>query len=224
MTVPSVALLVIFPELIHAKFVVETLVPLMGLPHISMLLTKIGMRSEYAREVLIRQFLEMPEYEWLFIVDCDMLIPQDALPKLLNSGKKVISGLYFSRGDRTWPIVFREEEPVGRFPMSRWFDYPDGGVYPVGATGHGCLLIHKSVLEQLEPPYSQLGPFMDEPLVGSDVRLCLKIRDETNEKIWCDFSVRCGHLTTRAVEEKDWEAIKEQSIAEWTNYLREREK
>jgi hypothetical protein len=180
------------------------------------------MRSEYAREILIKQFLELKEmksFEWLFIVDCDMILPETALPKLLASGKKVISGMYFSRGDRTWPIVFRPDEPPEHFPKSRWFEYPESGVHEVGATGHGCLLIHRSVLEQLEPPYSQLGPFADEPLVGSDVRLCLKIRQETEEKIWCDFSVRCGHLTTKAIGEKEWMEGKEQSMMEWQRYL-----
>lgn len=214
----TVDLLLCFPEQIYSLFVVDTLIPLLGETRIARVLCKEGMRSEYAREILLNEFLR-GDSDYVFILDADMILPRHALLRMLAHGKKVVSGFYFSRGDRTWPIVFRPDEPTTLWPKTRWFDYPQGGLHEVGATGHGCLLIHRSIFERLEPPYSRLGPFMDQPLVGSDVRLCMKIREEAQEKIWCDFSLKCGHLTARPIEERDWVAIKENSMLEWQKHI-----
>jgi hypothetical protein len=74
----------------------------------------------------------------------------------------------------------------------------------------------------MEPPYSQLGPFRDKELIGSDLRLCLRAR-ELGYKIWCDTGVKLGHLTVRPITETDWLANKEQSVKRWETYLKEGE-
>jgi hypothetical protein len=51
----------------------------------------------------------------------------------------------------------------------------------------------------------------------------MKIRQETDEDVWCDFSVHCGHLTARPVGEEDWKAIEPESMQEWANYIKERD-
>lgn len=207
-----------FPELISAKFVCDTLLPLTQEHFTNRLLYRHGQRSEYAREVLIKEFLK-GKAEYAFIVDTDMLYPPNVLPRLMSHGKKMVTGLYFSRGDidRAYPVVFKKE-PLDKWPKTRYFDYPDNSLVEVGACGHGCLLIHREVLERMDPPYSQLGPFGDRPLVGSDLRLCLRAR-ELGYKIWCDTSIKLGHLTIRPITERDWLENKDESIARWEQYL-----
>lgn len=206
------------PELITAKFVAETLLPLTQEKATNKVLFRVGSRSEYAREILLKEFLK-GKAEYAFIVDADMLYPHRVLPRLLAHDKKMITGLYFSRGDpkRAYPVIF-ENEPLDKWPKTRYFNYPDNSLIEVGACGHGCLLIHRDVLEDMDPPYSQLGPFQDRPLVGSDLRLCLRAR-ELGYKIWCDTSIKLGHLTTRPITERDWLENKQESIERWEQYL-----
>ena len=129
----------------------------------------------------------------------------------------MVTGLYFGRGEKKYPIIF-EPTPLGTWPMTRYFSYPQNALFEVGATGHGCLLIHRSVFEKMERPWSQLGPFEGMDVVGSDVRLCAKARREAGIKIWCDSTIKCGHLTPSPITEEDW--IKDQDIfkEEWDKY------
>lgn len=218
---PTVDVLIPMPDIIYSAFVVDTLLPLLQEPVVKRVLVKPGMRTEYSREILLHDFLSGPN-EWVFLLDADMVLPPRALPRLLSWNKKVVTGLYFGRGANCYPVPFMDE-PIGVWPKTRLFDYPDmdrpsDALIEVGATGHGCFLIHRSVLEQLEPPYAQLGPFNGQPVVGSDLRLCLKIRKETGEKIWCDTSIKCGHLRPYAVGEKDYLGMKEHLKAEWEQH------
>lgn len=214
----STDIILCLPELITSDFVEKTLLPLTQDPAVYRILTRTGQRSEYAREILLKEFLN-GKAQYALIVDADMLYPSSVLPRLLSHGKKMVSGLYFSRGDpdRAYPVIFKKE-PLDKWPKTRYFDYPDNALVEIGASGHGCLLIHREILERMEPPYSQLGPFHDRPLVGSDLRLCLRAR-ELGYKIWCDTSIKLGHLTVRPITERDWLDNKEDSIARWEQYL-----
>jgi len=214
----STDVILCFPELITARFVCDTLLPLTQNRAVNRILFRVGQRSEYAREILIGEFLK-GEAEYAFIVDADMSYPANTLERLLSHKKKIISGLYFSRGDITkaYPVIFKNE-PLNKWPKTRYFDYQDNALIEIGACGHGCLLIHRDVLEEMEPPYSQLGPFHDRPLVGSDLRLCLRAR-ELGYKIYCDTGVKLGHLTIKPITEEDWLNHKENSVAEWYKHI-----
>jgi len=213
----TVDVLLCFPDIIMSVFVTETLLPLLQEPPVKRLCCKVGMRSEYSREILLDEFLK-GDSEWVWIVDTDMIIPPHTLMRLLSHNKRMISALYFGRGEKAYPIIF-EVEPLHQWPKTRYFFYPQNQLIEVGATGHGCLLIHRSVLEALEPPYSQLGPFDGEALVGSDLRLCLKARKEASVKIWCDTGIKCGHLHPESITEATWERGKVEHINEWTEVM-----
>lgn len=209
----KVDVLVCFPDIIVSRFVTSTLLPVTHQPVVSRVLARVGMRSEYAREVLLEEFMR-GDSDFVFIIDADMEIPSNALPKLLGHRKRFITGLYFSRGDMAFPTIF-QTEPIDQWPKTRYFYYPDNQLIKVGACGHGCLLIHRSVLASMERPWSQLGPFRDQPLVGSDLRLCLKARTEAKVNIWCDTSIKCGHIRPQSITERDWVENREEGIRAW---------
>ena len=215
-----VDVLLCLPDLMDSAFVTETLMPLFSSPVARRFLTRPGLRSEYAREILLHQFLEDKESEYVFILDADMILPPQTLPRLLWHKKKMITGLYWSRGEVPNYPVIHEVEPLDKWPKSRYLRYPkDGKLFEVGSCGHGCLLIHRSVLEKMTPPFSQLGPYGGEEIVGSDIRLCKKAREEAGVKIWCDPLLRCGHLRPRAITEEDWLEHEEDGIKEWEQNL-----
>jgi len=213
MTNAKVDLLLCFPDIIPSRFVTDSLLHLTRAPNAERILARVGMRSEYARELLIHDFLK-GESDYAFIVDVDMIIPYQAIERLLSRHKKMITGLCFSRGEITYPTIF-EVEPLEVWPKTRYLEYPKDTLIEVGACGHGCLLIHRSVFEAMKPPYSRLGPYAGQELVGSDLRLCLKARKEAGIKIWCDTSVKTGHLTPLPITEHMWEENKRRNIVEY---------
>jgi hypothetical protein len=109
--------------------------------------------------------------EWLWFVDADMGFPRDALQKLLRSADKderpLMGGLCFAHRTEG----FEEEtnaELFGMIPtISVWdeqedgtvvgwkavVDYPRDAVCQLGSTGAACVLIHRSVLEQMQAKY-----------------------------------------------------------------------
>ena len=214
----NVALLVCMPEIVYSEFVVETLLPLTVNPYVKAVLTRVGMRSEYARTNLLGEFMNSG-IEYVFIVDADMQIPYDALERMLAWQKKMISVLYFSRGDKPFPVIFKPE-PIDTWPKNKYFGYPRDSMIEIGACGHGGLLIHRSVLEAMEQPYSQLGPYKNQPFVGSDLRLCMKAREEAGVKIWCDTSIKAGHYKPLPITEKMYLDDEEEYIAFWENEAR----
>lgn len=216
----SVDLILCLPDLICSQFVTDTLLPLMVEPAISRVACKAGLRSEYARSILLHEFLE-GKSEYAFLVDADVILASHTLPRLLWHRKKMITGLIFARGENSWPIIFEPNQPLDDWPKRRYFNYPQNTLCEVGACGHSCLLIHRSVLEAMEPPYSQLGPFMGQELVGSDLRLCLKAQKEAGVKLWCDTSIKCGHLMPMPITEEHWLKNAETFTAKWTQAMKE---
>lgn len=138
--------------------------------------------------------------EWLMWIDDDMVIPKGAVAKLLESGKKCITGHYYSRshsdiyGDGTYPTnVFHINEKGDGH--ERFDPAITDGIHLASAAGFGCLLMHKDVFEAVDKAAAARGcpPFVSYPGCTEDVYWCNWAR-EAKQEIWYDASVRCGHL------------------------------
>ena len=78
-----------------------------------------------------------------------------------------------------------------------WGDEPEPPrVIRAVATGLGCILIHRSVLEKVQFRWDQSKPGFDDMFFCRDAQL------DGTFKLWADTGIRCGHL------EMDWEGIK----------------
>jgi len=142
----------------------------------------------YARQRMIGG-----DYEYLFIVEHDMIIPEDALVKMLDTDADVVYGLY----------LFRHVTPVlnaCRAVSSRWPDmslslFPElakkakaKGWIEVSGSGFGCTLIKRKVLETFDMRRSEIGghPAPDMPFAADCMR--------NGFKQICRFDVICGHI------------------------------
>lgn len=64
-----------------------------------------------SRNILRKIFLE-GDYDYFFSVDSDIMLPEDCINKLLEPGKKIISGVYFNKfrinkKDMIFPILYK---------------------------------------------------------------------------------------------------------------------
>ena len=86
----------------------------------------------------------MPRCEWMMFIDSDLRFTPDDVHKLLNSGKKVIGGLYSKKklGGK-WVINTLTSEDV----------MPETGLMKIRYIGTGFLLIHRSIYEQIIEAY-----------------------------------------------------------------------
>lgn len=92
------------------------------------------------------------DHEWLLMLDHDMVYAPDTLARLLAHGVPYVSGYYLQRRYQPMlPVWFKpcdEGATSWVWPMAPFLDAPESGrLYELGASGWGCILLHRSVVE-----------------------------------------------------------------------------
>lgn len=147
---------------------------------------------------------EMPDAEWVWFIDTDMVLDPDTLPKLLCaaqvSGARVIGAVCVMIDDKDGPIptIYQLGNFDGGEITRVVFDYPDNTVMQVAATGAACLLIHRTVLEDIRGRYPQDPyPWFREDVingnwVSEDLRFCL-VANSCGHPVFVDCTTEVGH-------------------------------
>lgn len=130
-------------------------------------------------------------YDAMLAVEDDMIVPPDALTRLLATGADIAYGLYCWRnqGWHKWSAYTELKAKSGKsldedkdVAKAAW-----GKVIDVAGIGMGCTLIHRHVLETL--------PFRTHEMACCDWGLALDAQ-EAGYSQKCDLGVVCGHMTT----------------------------
>ena len=171
--------------------------------------TESGANICKGRNDAVRTFLDdHPDGEWLLWLDSDMVPPADIIPRLLVTAKhtrgKIIGGLcVMVQESGPIPTLYQYDQTPGSDGLTRvQFDYPENTVIQVAATGGACLLIHRSVLEEMrESEGHDFAWFREEVLyspsgkphyVSEDIAFCLRA-GKLGHAVWVDCSLEVGH-------------------------------
>ena len=145
---------------------------------------------------LLRQYCLDNNYDYLFSLEQDVIPPLDIIEKLLNSGKKVIGGLYYKvDGKELTPIAWIHHEGT----LARRLNYSEtveSRIMEVITCGLGCVLIHKNVLEKVKFRYEENKKSFDDVWFGIDVR-------DKGFKLYLDTGLKCKHL----IKGMDWDEL-----------------
>ena len=161
---------------------------------------KTGPRVAEARSQIVDHFLQDSVYkgaDWLLMVDDDEDFDPDLIERLLAYAdvreRPIIGGLVIagSPDGRQYPTVYKlwntEDGHLDMDP-AKLSELPDTGLVKVGATGAGCLLVHRWVLIHMLRQFNKLSdgrpnpyPWFVEGLVtaqgkpmGEDIAFCRK--------------------------------------------------
>lgn len=163
---------------------------------------------------LISHFLTR-DHEWMLMLDADAMLHPMALERLLSWEKKVVVPVMFRATPPYAPTIHRRPLPEqGDDVWAMDFGWLGGWCYAhfeqlmdqdtplllnevkgdplieVKRSGTHVMLVHRDVLEAIEPPWFE----PKKPSgTGSDFVFCRKII-EAGYDIWCDRSVFSGHL------------------------------
>lgn len=157
-----------------------------------------GMPFDHARNRACQSALEMGA-DYLFFLDSDVIPPRDAILRLINHRKPLISGMY-SRRSPPWsvPVMIRNGAWVNEFPK--------GSVVEVDYVGAGCMLIARSVLEQLPPSdpmrgkhwfdwkVDMIGLVPNGEALSEDFVFCKRVKDVLGIPTLVDTSIECEHV------------------------------
>lgn len=152
-------------------------------------------RNECVRKCRINGF------QWLFFVDDDVFIPENALKRLMKSGKDVVSGVYWTKTENPEPVIFKT---MGEGPL---YDFEADKIIPIDGSGAGCLLINMDVFDKFDEagiPYfvenwihtDKQGNQMKCP-IGEDHYFFLKAK-EFGYQAYADTGVLCDHYDVKS--------------------------
>ena len=169
-------------------------------------------------------------YDYFFNLDQDVIPPRDTLKKLVATGKKVITGIYYNSfkvGDN-WgenPILYREltqeeKEEIGKKGKD-WLKQENFDLY---SRLDGNNWDYSKTYIELKAEDVQGEKLLEISACGTgcimihrdilekldfkfnqgggfdDIIFCDEVRKLLHEKVWCNTSVQCEHLN----KEKPW--------------------
>lgn len=155
-----------------------------------------------AQNLIVRAFIENGDFEWLFLLEHDVILPNNALIMLdewmTRADTPIVSGLYYTRSRPSEPLIYR-----GR--GTRYFaDWEHGDLVWCDGVPTGCLLINRSILKVL---WDDSEEYIIQHPDGR--RETTRKVFETPRKSWYD------------PESKQYQAISGTSDLEWCTRLME---
>lgn len=171
------------------------------------------------RNTVVKQFLAYGQADWLWFVDTDMVFEPDTLERLLQHADPVdapiVGGLCFALDEgRVVPTLYDlVDDGRGSADVVRYDAWEPDAMMQVAATGTGCLLIHKSVLEKVRdfrPPgrpgqvgFNTAYPWFQETdhdgkPVGEDITFCWRA-GLVGAPIYVNTAVHIGHVKERVL-------------------------
>lgn len=136
--------------------------------------------------------------DYILFLDSDITISADALDKLVESGKDIISGIYVDKAEPPFaPIHYSR---IGDVDYKHNKPNSDGGVVQVDGIGLGCVLIRSRVFKnekiKNKYPWFRADWFNRDGeigMYGEDFYFC-KLVTDAGYKIYVHNGVQCGHI------------------------------
>lgn len=170
-----------------------------------------GMPYDHGRNTICHHALNIGA-DAVFMFDSDVIPPRDAILRLLQHRKPIVSGMYCRRSPpHGVPVAMKNGQWFTQFQM--------GGTYPVDLVGSGCLLLSreflidmaqrfpqdvrrgkiwfdwKSDMPRLQPGevYDPRNPkILPHEASSEDFTMCIAARKHGYE-VLLDTSIRCKH-------------------------------
>ena len=153
-----------------------------------------GYRIDQVRN-LMAHYTKINDYDYIFFIDADMVIPPDAIVKLLNQNVDIIGAPYRQRSlEVIVPEVYFAPENGGsrNATVEELIYAPE--VFPVDSIGFGCVLIKSEVLKNMDYPHFDYKHSIDfKDSVSEDTYFCRKARAYGHET-YCLKTVTPGHI------------------------------
>ena len=147
-------------------------------------------------------------YDYLFILDQDVIPPERAIEILISRNKKAIAGLYF--GNHTlpdgtnaiMPFAWRFTQKEHDWTQTRYLNHEEiwqPGLIKIAFAGGGCTLLHRDILDKIKFRYDPSIDAWDDRWLGYDIY-------DKGLEFYLDNTIKCKHLYLK--RQFSWETIK----------------
>lgn len=147
-------------------------------------------------------------------IDSDMVFDPDLLERLstrLDAGKEFVSGLCFRRKPPYSPAIFSDVgyKPVGDNQQESFVktyeNYPKNALFRIKAAGCAGTMMSVDLVKRIQQKFGL--PFSPIIGFGEDISFCLRAA-ELKTELWCDSSIKLGHIAQTVITEETWEMQK----------------
>jgi hypothetical protein len=150
----------------------------------------------YAREQLATVAVDNG-FDYLFMIDDDMLAPVDLFERLVAHDVDIIAPLAFTRSAPHKPVIYNLEQGYDAVMKKDYYvnyiveRYPKDQLVQCDAVGFGAVLIKTSVLKGMKKPW-----LMTTSGAGEDIHFCHSA-GKVGFKVYMDTATKLGHLGYR---------------------------
>ncbi len=137
----------------------------------------------------------------LLFIDSDIIFEPEDVATIENDLKTydIITGLYIVKAWDWSAAIF--EKINGNYEFTKGKE----GIFEVEACGGGFMGISRSIINSLNMPKEPFSFIREGNIVhGEDVSFCQRVR-EAGFKIYCDSSIKVGHMKTQIIRPGDKE-------------------
>lgn len=157
---------------------------------------------ELGRKQIVDTFLG----DWVLMLDTDHAFSPDLLVRMLEFKKKfgsrVVSGIYQYKHPPHGPVA-NLWTPDGKLsPLVDWDR--KGELLEIGAVGAGCLLVDRSVFNEIKSKLKE-DPFAIRPGLSEDFSFCQRCK-ELNIPIDLAMKIECHHVIRTILSIQDYRA------------------
>lgn len=151
-----------------------------------------GYRIDQVRN-LICNFAIENNFDYVFFVDSDIILPQNALTKLLSLNADVAAGVYIQR--KPGQIIPEIYERIGSSVVNMNYQSLVGNkIFPIAGCGFGCTLVNIETIKKIGYPQFEYHPAIRiEDTISEDLDFCWKA-ERLGSKMLVDTSVKCEHI------------------------------
>ena len=144
-----------------------------------------------ARNEIIKKALD-GNYNYVLMVDSDIIIPETALDYLLENPVDICTGFFPRKNTNIKELeLFKlgTKDYINRFMYD---EIQSNERIEIKGCGFGCILINVNVLKNLKYPWFKYVVYDSGAFLSEDLYFCTEARN-AGYKIYADPRVRCGH-------------------------------
>lgn len=149
-------------------------------------------------------------FDRILWLDSDMTFSPDIfkrISKIMDAGAEMVSGLYFKRREPFEPVIYKfcdltDNDKGIKVPGTVTYDdYPKDTIFEIEACGFGGVMTSVELIKRVAEKFG--APFMPAEGFGEDMSFCRRVK-AIGAKMFCDSSVKMGHVGYRPITEEDW--------------------
>lgn len=157
------------------------------------------------RNMIVQKFLAIKDADYLMMIDAD-IIPTPDILNLVDFEKDIITPLMFVQQKGTLIPLYLRRNKDGIYDAGNYLE--ETGLQEVDATGTGCIVIKREVLEKVEHPFENVYDRDGIKKLGNDFNFCKKAK-ELGFKVWVHLDYVADHISSASLREMFLDKIKQ---------------